>query len=99
MEVLDSPIKIDRASTVGGVERKLNRVCDQMELLHMKIAELQSRAADAEQHGRWSHCSSLGMRLSMLQGVYNMYYEFAARTSRTLCQLHVLQQHSKGDQS
>lgn len=98
MQVHDTTSKSDGALTIGVIERKLNRVCDQMELLYMKIIDLKSRLSEAEGQGKWSHWNSLSMRLSVLKGVYDMYHTYASHTSQELCRLHSLQHHEKVDQ-
>ena len=97
MQDPEMPTKMDGALIIDVVERKLDRVCDQMALLHTKIVDLQSRLTDAKTRGRWSHVDSLGMRLGVLEGVYNMYHEYASRTAVELSRLHQVQLHEKED--
>ena len=69
---------------LAAVEQRLHKVCDQMTILHSKIQNLQLR------HKRTSKCpesplaQSVGMQLNVLQGMYNAYYQYAARQTQKL---------------
>ena len=97
MQDVETPTKLDGAPTIGVVERKLDRVCDQMALLHTKIVDQQSRLADAKTRGRWSVVDSVGMLLGGVEWVFNMYNEYASRCAVELSRLHHVQLHEKED--
>ncbi len=58
-----------------------------MSLLLRTIEGIQVRAQRADKHQQNLIASTLKMRVQVLQGVYNMYYEFCRQKADLLVQL------------
>ena len=66
------------------LDRKFRRACDQILLLNNCIDDLQSRYSSAMQLNRRSFRYSLRLKLATLEGVRNMFYEYASRCADSL---------------
>ena len=66
------------------VEKQLDRLCDQMQLLHNKISDLQVRQKRAAKRQQKEVCSLLHIQLGVLKGAYNIYHRTADRKCREL---------------
>lgn len=66
-----------KSHSAPSAEKRLHKTCDQMELLQSRISVLQTRHKRARQRSRLATAESLRMQLSVLEGVYAMYYNYA----------------------
>ena len=79
---------IQQAARVFQVlEKRLDSACDQMSVLHSQISELKVRHQRALRQQNTAFSNSLQLRLQTLQGVYNMYYQYAELRSAQMHQL------------
>lgn len=63
-------------------EKRLHKTCDQMEMLQSRISLLRSRHQRASKKTCMAVAESLRLQLSVLEGVYAVYYSYA----ETQCQ-------------
>ena len=73
---------------VREIDRKFKLACDQIILLNNQIKDLQIRYERASKLNRRSFRYTLRTRLSTLEGLRNMYYEYATKRADELDQLH-----------
>lgn len=75
-----------KAKSSLSAEKRLHKTCDQMEMLQSRISVLRARHQRACSHK--SRClavaESLHLQLSVLEGVYAMYYSYAETQSEQL---------------
>ena len=60
------------------LERKLNKSCDQLEILIGRIQHLQQRLDSAVNSGHHTIASRLQMELQTVHNVYNMYHKYSS---------------------
>ena len=77
----------DLTSEIRQLDRKFRRACDQILLLNNQIEDLQTRYDRAMKANRRSFRYSLRLRLATLEGVRNMFYEYASRCADELEEL------------
>lgn len=70
--------------TLKGVEKKIHKACDQMTILHNRIQNLRLRYKRTKQNPGSPLNQSLSMQLNILQGMYNVYYQYAAKQTEKL---------------
>ena len=68
-------------------ERRINKACDQMSVIHSKIKGLQIRRQRALKKQQHSFAKNYEMQLQVLQGVYNMYHMYCSKKAEVLMQL------------
>ena len=73
-----------RSSTKLNAEARLHKTCDQMELLETRISALRTRHQRAQQKSLLAAAESLHLQMSVLEGVYAMYYSYAERQCKQL---------------
>lgn len=66
------------------VERQLDRICDQMQLLQGKISDLQIRHKRAMKRQQTDIAQLLDLQLGVLRGAYNVFYHTASRKATEL---------------
>ena len=72
---------------IGGIDRKFRRACAQIVLLNNEIEALQTRYNRAMKTNRRSFRYSIRLRLATLEGIRNMFYEYASRMADELEEL------------
>ncbi|KAI0240625.1 hypothetical protein LSAT2_008627 [Lamellibrachia satsuma] len=77
----------DLTCQIRQLDRKFRRACDQILLLNNQIEDLQTRYDRAMKANRRSFRYSLRLRLATLEGVRNMFYEYASRCADELEEL------------
>ncbi|WAR19790.1 hypothetical protein MAR_001628 [Mya arenaria] len=60
-------------------ERKFRRACDQIVLLNERLSSCQIRYKKARDSNRKSLRYPLRLRLAMVEGIRNMYYDYATQ--------------------
>ena len=71
-------------SQVHKQENKLNRSCDQIEVLCGRVNDLRRRYKRAQTHGNKSVMRSLKMQLLVYQGVWSAYRHCASQQAAAL---------------
>lgn len=76
-------------------ESYFRKACEQVFVLNRHVEETTQRFNDAEVLGNKVLRYNLRLRLSVLEGVRNMFYEFAAKKATEITQLqrHILNAH------
>jgi len=69
-------------------ERKFRRSCDQIVLLNEQLSACHFRYKKARKDERKSHRYPLRLRLAIIEGVRNMFYDYASRQAAEAEQMH-----------
>ena len=69
--------RIDQRFTLLESERRFRRACEQIVQLNNKLDELQSRYLGAKRDGLRTFRYNYRLRLSVIEGLRNMYYDYA----------------------
>ena len=77
---------------LDAAESLFRRACEQVLILNKEVENLTSRYSESEQRGNKAVCYQLRLRISVLEGVRNMFYEYAAQKANVITELqrHVL---------
>ena len=87
----------DWVSQLMDAEKCFRRSCNQILLLNRVLEELQSRYDSASKQHMRAFRYSLRMRISVLEGVRNMYYHYASMKADLICRLRQLVQIEHAD--
>lgn len=68
---------LDKRFSLVDNERRFRRACEQIVLLNHKLEELQSRYARAKADNHRTYRYSLRLRLAVVEGLRNTYYDYA----------------------
>jgi hypothetical protein len=68
---------LDKRFSLVDSERRFRRACEQIVLLNHKLEDLQRRYARAKSENRKSFRYSLRLRLAVVEGLRNTYYDYA----------------------
>ena len=68
-------------------ENRFRKACEQMVIMNRYIKDLTDRFNEADAAGNKTMRYTLRLRLSVIEGVRNMFYEFAAQKALTITQL------------
>jgi hypothetical protein len=68
---------LDKRFSLVDSERRFRRACEQIVFLNNKLEDLQRRYAKAEMDNRKSFRYSLRLRLAVVEGLRNTYYDYA----------------------
>lgn len=68
---------LDKRFSLVNSERRFRRACEQIVLLNQKLEELQLRYGRAKSDNLRSYRYSLRLRLAVVEGLRNTYYEYA----------------------
>ena len=77
----------DHRDAFTETERRINKACDQLSVIHSKIRDLQIRRQRALKRQQHSFAKNCEMQLQVLQGVYNMYHMYCSKKAEVLTQL------------
>ncbi|KAI0234639.1 hypothetical protein LSAT2_015069 [Lamellibrachia satsuma] len=69
---------------IRNLDYKFRRSCDQINLLNNRIDAMQSRFDCASADSQRTFCYNIRLRLATLEGVRNMFYEYATRVADKL---------------
>ena len=86
-------VKLSKASTKSAVtkatEGRLSQACDQMQQLLDHISYTKTRHQRALKHNQPNRCRQLQVQLQVLQGMYNVFYQYADLKARQVAALHL----------
>lgn len=68
-------------------EKKFKRSCEQIVLLNDKLDDLQNRYDTAKRDDRRSFRYPLRLKIAVVDGVRNMYYEYAMRQAKEVAEI------------
>ena len=77
----------DMRSSLMDSERCFKRACQQIVHLNDKMSDLQSRYSKAKLQNQRSFRYSLRLRLAAVEGMRNMYYDYAHIKAQTVAEL------------
>ena len=72
---------------ISSAERRLNRVCDHMQEIHLKIQDLRIRHQRARRRQKTAMVQQMSLQLSVLQKTYSVYHSAAERITEKVQQL------------
>ena len=75
-------------SEIRILDHKFRRSCDHINLLNNRIDAMQSRFDCASADSQRTFCYNIRLRLATLEGVRNMFQEYATRVADKLDSLH-----------
>ena len=70
-------VSLSKRFTLSDAERRFRRACDQIVLLNQKLGEVQKRYKNARRTNNRSFRYNLRLKLAVVEGVRNMYYDYA----------------------
>lgn len=68
---------LNKRFTLSDTERRFRRACDQIVLLNQRLGEVQKRYKNARSTNNRSFRYNLRLKLAVIEGVRNMYYDYA----------------------
>ena len=68
-------------------ERRFRRACEQIVQLNYKMGDLEHRYKKAKTEGRRTFRYSLRLRLAAVEGLRNMYYDYAHQKAQSVADL------------
>ena len=68
-------------------ERLFRRACEQVFVLNKEVAKLSNRYNEAELTGNKTLRYQLRLRISVIEGVRNMFYEYATQKANVISEL------------
>ena len=77
---------------LDAAESLFRRACEQVLILNKEVENMTSRYSESEQRGNKALCYQLRLRISVIEGVRNMFYEYAAQKANVIKELqrHIL---------
>lgn len=77
----------DKSSTLVDSERRFKRACEQIVQLNYSLDALQQRYNKAKKDNNKSFRYSLRLRIAVVDGMRNMYYDYAHNKAETIADL------------
>lgn len=68
---------LDKRSTLSDAEGRFKKACDQIVLLNQRLGEVQKRYKMAKRANNKSFRYNLRLKLAVIEGARNMYYDYA----------------------
>ena len=77
---------------LDAAESLFRRACEQVLILNKQVENQTRRYKEGEESGNKPLCYQLRLRISVLEGVRNMFYEYAAQKANVITELqhHIL---------
>ena len=75
---------MDLQTTLAISEKQFRRACDQIVLMNLQLKEIGVRYKRAKHTGQRSFRYPLRLKLAVVEGVRNMYYDFARQKAEEL---------------
>lgn len=76
-----------KSSTLVDNERRFKRACEQIVQLNYSLDALQQRYSKAKKDNHKSFRYSLRLRIAVVDGMRNMYYDYAHKKAETIAEL------------
>ena len=70
-------------------EMHLNKACDQMQNILAKISEVKTHHQRALKHNQPNRARQLKVQLQVLQGMYNVFHQYADHKARQMAALYM----------
>ena len=84
---LKSKSSLDKKFQLADSERRFRRACEQIVQLNYKLDELQCRYLKAKRENMRTFRYSLRLRLAVVEGLRNTYYDYAHQKAETVAEL------------
>lgn len=68
---------LDKRFTLSDSERRFRKACDQIVMLNQRLGDVQKRYKAAKRCNNRSFRYNLRLKLAVIEGARNMYYEYA----------------------
>lgn len=68
---------LDKRFTLTDSERRFRKACDQIVMLNQRLGDVQKRYKVAKRTNNRSFRYNLRLKLAVIEGARNMYYEYA----------------------
>ena len=68
---------LDKRFTLSDSERRFRKACDQIVMLNQRLGDVQKRYKAAKRSNNRSFRYNLRLKLAVIEGARNMYYEYA----------------------
>ena len=78
---------LNKKSTLVDNERRFERACEQIVQLHYSLEALQQRYNKAKKDNHKSFRYSLRLRIAVVDGMRNMYYDYAHKKAEVVVEL------------
>ena len=78
---------LNRKSTLVDNERRFKRACEQIVQLNYSLDVLQQRYNKTKKDNHKSFGYSLRLRIAVLDGIHNMYYEYVHKKAEAVVEL------------
>lgn len=78
---------LDKRSTLAENERRFKRACEQIVQLNYSLDSLQQRYNKAKKDNHRSFRYSLRLRIAVVDGMRNMYYDYAHKKAEAVAEL------------
>jgi mitochondrial fission protein ELM1 len=78
---------LDKKSTLVDNERRFKRACEQIVQLNYSLDALQQRYNKAKKDNHKSFRYSLRLRIAVVDGMHNMFYEYAHKKAEAVVEL------------
>ena len=78
---------LNKKSTLVDNERRFKRACEQIVQLHYSLEALQQRYNKAKKDKNKSFRYSLRLRIDVVDGMRNMYYDYAHKKAEVVVEL------------
>jgi uncharacterized glyoxalase superfamily protein PhnB len=78
---------LNKKSTLVDNERRFERACEQIVQLHYSLEALQQRYNKAKKDKNKSFRYSLRLRIAVVDGMRNMYYDYAHKKAEVVVEL------------
>ena len=86
--IMKATMKVHSKSTKA-TEIRLNKACDQMQQILAKINEVKTRHQRALKHNQHNRSRQLKVQLQVLQGMYNVFHQYADHKARQMAALYL----------
>ncbi|WAR01288.1 hypothetical protein MAR_007846 [Mya arenaria] len=82
-----SPKSMDKLAMLTAAEGRFQRACDQIVLLNIRLEDTQKRYKRAKNENHRVFRYPLRLRLASIEGVRNMYYDYAFNMAERVAEL------------
>ena len=78
---------LDKRFTLTDAERRFRKACDQIVMLNQRLGEVQKRYKMAKRSNNRAFRYNLRLKLAVIEGARNMYYDYAYIKADQVAQL------------
>ena len=78
---------LDKRFTLTDAERRFRKACDQIVMLNQRLGDVQKRYKNAKRSNNRAFRYNLRLKLAVIEGARNMYYDYAYVKADQVAQL------------